>query len=508
MSPDSDSITIAKLYRLKEDGSNWAVYRDRTTDYLKSKGLRSHLNGRVKEPIEIVERINESTNTIQFFKPDDTAFATPLSDKDVGKLEDAACEYDKNQGLGSDVLNNTVPTSIYREIHHLTTLAAKWKALHDMFEHRGNVVQIDLLTKLQSARYTGGSMRAFLSQLTEWRNDLLDNDYNLSDSQFVTYITSSLASTPDYRMFISAIEGAAEVAGTTLTSEVLKKRLIAEHEARNGINSNATSSGSGSTALASSRGNGKRMEYYCTICNVNGHSKERCFAEGGGRHDQAPEWYKRKQAERLAQEGKTQNTTSTPTGPTTANVSTTTSTIYSCVAEGPPQLRSPVAMAATTNDHQGTILDCGASDHFTPFRHLLTDYVDIHQYSRVADNHTTHVAGKGTMIVELPMGPGQPPTKLTLMNVYYVPSFVFTLISTTRMDLAGFTILKRDGLSTITAPDGVIIGRVPLIRGLYRVTDPISNSDGSTPLHANVTTISSTTNHSNSITTSLHLQRL
>ncbi|KAJ2923300.1 hypothetical protein H1R20_g13796, partial [Candolleomyces eurysporus] len=109
------------------------------------------------------------------------------------------------------------------------------------------------------------------------------------------------------------------------------------------------------------------------------------------------------------------------------------------------------------------------------------------------------------MIVELPMGPGQPPTKLTLMNVYYVPSFVFTLISTTRMDLAYLTILKCDGLSTITTPDGVIIGRVPLIQGLYCVTDPISNSNSSTPLRANVTTISSTTNHSNSITTSLSL---
>ncbi|RXW13584.1 hypothetical protein EST38_g12270 [Candolleomyces aberdarensis] len=168
MSPAGDSLSISKLYKLKEDGSNCAVYRGGTTDYLKGKGLHCHLNGRVKKPIEVIECINESTKATQFFNPTDTAFTTPLSDKAVEKLEDAACDYDKNEGIGSDVLNNTLPTSIYRKIQTCRTLAEKWSALQAMFEHRGNIVQIDILTKLQSARYTSGSMQAFLSQLTEW----------------------------------------------------------------------------------------------------------------------------------------------------------------------------------------------------------------------------------------------------------------------------------------------------------------------------------------------------
>jgi hypothetical protein len=172
MSPGSDTVNITKLYRLKEDGSNWAVYRDRTTDYLKSKGLRSHLNGRVTKPIEVVEKWDESLSRTIFYKPDDTKFENPIALSDVAKYEESASEYDRLEGIGSDVLNNTIPTSIYREIHHFSTLAKKWKALQAMFEHRGNVVQIDILTKLQSARYTSGSMRSFLSQLTEWRNDL------------------------------------------------------------------------------------------------------------------------------------------------------------------------------------------------------------------------------------------------------------------------------------------------------------------------------------------------
>ncbi|RXW11527.1 hypothetical protein EST38_g14328 [Candolleomyces aberdarensis] len=489
MSPGSDAVNLSKLYRLKEDGSNWAAYRDRTTDHLKGKGLRSHLNGRVKKPIEIVERFNNSTNAIQYFQPSDAAFATPLTDDDIEKFEVAACEYDKNEGIGSDVLNNTLPTSIYREIQTYKTLAEKWSALSSMFEHRGNVVQFDILARLQNARYQGGSMRSFLSQLTEWRNQLLDNDYTLSDSQFVTYITSSLAPNTEYRTLISAIEGAAEISNASLTSEVLKRRLIAEHEARNGINSNATTSASGSTALAASHskdtkgGKKKKTEYHCTICNVNGHSKERCYAEGGGRHDQAPEWYKKKQAERLAQEPKNANA---------ATTSTAAKSSYTCVVEGFPRSFNPIALSAskTPDNYQGIILDCGASDHFTPYRHLLTNFVELREHTRVADNRATFVEGRGTMVVEIPMGNGQPSTTLTLTNVYCVPSFVFTLISTTRMDLAGYGILQKGGMATITAPDNTTIGRVPLTRGLYRVTDPLGGSDGSGPLRANSITMS------------------
>jgi hypothetical protein len=101
----------------------------------------------------------------------------PLSSIAVDHYETKATKYDKNEGIGSDILNNSIPTTVYREIHHLLTLCKKWSALCEMFEHRGNTVQIDILMKLQSAKYSGGSMRSFLSQLTEWRDDLLDNDY-------------------------------------------------------------------------------------------------------------------------------------------------------------------------------------------------------------------------------------------------------------------------------------------------------------------------------------------
>ncbi|RXW16152.1 hypothetical protein EST38_g9701 [Candolleomyces aberdarensis] len=324
MSPTSNLLSISKLYKLKEDGSNRAIYQDRTTDYLKGKGLRCHLNGCVKIPIKVVEHFNKSTNVTKFFNPTDTAFATPLSDKAIEKLKDTAFNYNKNKCIGSDA----------------------------MFKHHRNIVQIDILTKFQSADYTSGSMRAFLSQLTEWQNNLLNNNYTLSDSQFVTYITTSLSTTSDYHMFISAIEGTAKVTSTMLTSEVLKKWLKAEHKARNRTNSNDTTSRLATTALAASCSKDtkgrkkKKSEYFCTICNVNGHSKKRCFAEGGGRHNQAPEWYKKKQVEQLTNV----NTTLTSTTLKATNVSTVAKN-HSCAVECLPSNTDEISAAKLETQH-------------------------------------------------------------------------------------------------------------------------------------------------------------
>ncbi|KAJ2918787.1 hypothetical protein MD484_g1572, partial [Candolleomyces efflorescens] len=486
MSPDADG-TVTKLYKLKDDGSNWAVYRDRTMDLLKGKGLRSHLNGRVTKPVEPMEIWDAGTKKTRWFRSDDPNFETPLSIAEVNVLEEAAAEYDKREGIGSDIINNSIPSSVYREIYKHSTLHAKWEALSEMFEHRGNTVQLDILAKLSSAKYTSGSMRNHLSQLTQWRNDLLDNDYDLSDSQFTTYIISSLAGQADYRMFISAIEGAAEIVGKPLSSDVLKRRLITEHESRNSINSNSATA-SGTTALAvpgtekakgkEKKARKKKSEYHCTVCDANGHTKERCYAEGGGRHDQAPEWYKKKHADRFAPEAKSANVASSSSSSTSS---------YTCVVEGVTLSFGSNALSASKvpESYQGTILDCGASDHFTPFRSDLTDFVELHEHTRVADNRATYVMGRGTMKVELPMGKGQSPTTLTLTNVYCVPSFVFTLISIPRMDLAGYSVLQKGGMSVVRAPDDTVIGRVPLLRGLYRVTDPTGGAGASTPLRAN-----------------------
>jgi hypothetical protein len=44
------------------------------------------------------------------------------------------------------------------------------------------------------------------------------------------------------------------------------------------------------------KGKGKvKNDKKCTNCKKKGHTKENCFAKGGGRADQAPDWWKERQ---------------------------------------------------------------------------------------------------------------------------------------------------------------------------------------------------------------------
>ena len=80
--------------------------------------------------------------------------------------------------------------------------------------------------------------------------------------------------------------------------------------------------------------------------------------------------------------------------------------------------------------------------------------------------------------MELPNG-DQKPTPITLKNAYYSPHMAFTLMSVSCIDRAGFSLFIKGGACVIRSPKLNIISRVPLVRGLYH----ISNSPFSHRMH-------------------------
>ena len=75
-------------------------------------------------------------------------------------------------------------------------------------------------------------------------------------------------------------------------------------------------------------------------------------------------------------------------------------------------------------------------------------------------------------------------TRITLKEVYYSPIMAFTLISVSCVDRAGFSLLIKGGICEIRTSASNTIGRIPQVRGLYRISDTNSSSR---PIHtANV----------------------
>ncbi|TFK17574.1 hypothetical protein FA15DRAFT_710671, partial [Coprinopsis marcescibilis] len=172
------TIKVTKFLHLKEDGSNWLTYRDQTMHYFDEKGLYRHVRGSVKMPEELI--IHEG----RFYNPSDINYILPLSDSEINERENAVFAFHKLEGAGNAILDATLPPSIYRQIRPLKSLAKKWSKLCQIFEHHGDAVQEDLYTRIQNCKYKGGSMHAHLSYMSELRDQLIQNDYEITDANF------------------------------------------------------------------------------------------------------------------------------------------------------------------------------------------------------------------------------------------------------------------------------------------------------------------------------------
>ncbi|PPQ84652.1 hypothetical protein CVT24_006859 [Panaeolus cyanescens] len=145
-----------------------------------------------------------------------------------------------------------------------------------------------------------------------------------------------------------------------------------------------------------------------------------------------------------------------------------------CTRDVEPLKAPSYALQSLNPQYQGTVLDCGASDHYTPCRDSLTNFTPVKETTRVADGRIVDALGKGDLTITVPCG-NLGSTKVTLSDVYYVPTFSFTLVSIARiLHNSNCQILfKNSPLPTaiLVTESNVVFGRVPLTRGLFRITD-------------------------------------
>jgi Pol polyprotein, beta-barrel domain/GAG-pre-integrase domain/Zinc knuckle len=114
------------------------------------------------------------------------------------------------------------------------------------------------------------------------------------------------------------------------------------------------------------------------------------------------------------------------------------------------------------------VYDSRASSHMSPDRHRFTKFREIPPYPiAAADKAIFNATGIGDMRVAIPND--KVTNYITVKDVLYCKDLAFTLISLTKCDKAGFTVLLRDKHCMIRDPKGTTVGRIPLIGGLYKV---------------------------------------
>ena len=316
--------------------------------------------------------------------------------------------------------------------------------------------------------------------MTELKERLAKMNAPISDESFVAYLRISLSLAPSFRNLFTTLSTTARQTGKKLTPADVIWHLTEEAtsvEIKDTINkSNAVMMATTSKSKDGKGKNKSKSNVLCTNlsnCGHHGHTKDQCFEEGGGKADQAPEWWKKKKAKE--KKASVNVAKEKPAEPDNFAMLATTipddQTALTCTSDFHSE-------AHAASNYSGIIIDSGASRKFFPDHSKFLNYQEFinHEPIRAADGPTFRALGKGDIQIMLP-NRNHKSTRITLKEVYYSPIMAFTLISVSCVDHAGFSLLIKGGICEIRTATSIIIGCIPQIRGLYCV------SDSKTPSH-------------------------
>ena len=269
---DNATIKVTQLPKLASDGENWLTYHERVLNAATAHGLRRHLVGTALQPSPIIEKDGKF-----YLSATDV---TPLTDEALEEHETSVDTWEQKEAQVRELIYNTVDSSSFLQIKGEKTVAALWKKLTSIHGNKDAQFEEYLLGKLQTACYAENEdMCTHLTTMNTLRERLSEIGSPISDVQFNAYIRTSLFLTTRYQPTLSTT---ARQTKTALSSDDLIWHLVEE---ANTIKLEANIN-KAHAALAIAHGKANKLK---------GHTHDNCFAKGGGKEHEAPDWWKQKQ---------------------------------------------------------------------------------------------------------------------------------------------------------------------------------------------------------------------
>ena len=205
--PDLSSTSLTNqasaIPKLSADGLNWLSYSERVMNYLTSKGLKRHLLGTTRKPVDLIERDGG------YFAP---RHLGPLSDAEFEKHEEEQDEYEQKQASVHEILYRTIDHSTFIQVKNEPNAKAVWNKIISIHTNKGNMYETNLLTQLQNSRFVEGeNMREHLTKLTEIREKLSEIGCPISEESYIAYIRTSLSLAPNSHRKVQVL-GVTEIA--------------------------------------------------------------------------------------------------------------------------------------------------------------------------------------------------------------------------------------------------------------------------------------------------------
>lgn len=392
-----------------------------------SQVIESHLDD--KDLWEVVKGIEK--------KP--TAPATPTNSSSTDQ-EVATTEYEskleqwtKKAKKARKMIISTITASVMTYVEGVRDPAEMWKILEERYNPKTRVTLRQLQRQFNTIKMedNDGDMEKHLQQVERLKLQIEEQGEKVSESFYTSIL---LNSAPDkYQIAVSILENQDDV-----TPSVIINRLLEEYRKfSGGEGSKSKLAMLTNSTRKETRGNfkkGPKYEIKCNHCHRKGHLEVQC-------------WIKHPALRSMkgTNIGKSEKRT--------------------------------ISMRATTqidriskpNSNQTHwYLDSGASEHFSPHRHLFKTFQEIDKPIEVdTAEGTIHGTGRGS--IPITVIAGHEIQEIILKNVLYVPRMASNLLSTITLYDQGYEVVMKPGNGITILKEGILIANSVREGSLFRL---------------------------------------
>ena len=348
-----------RVPKLDASGKDWPLWKGRLELSLLARGLSEHLTG---TGIPIDPAVG---------KP--AGWSPATADELIAKQ---AYETDIKKWNEDDVIIRQqiavlIPDSLFIQLLSLSTAKEFFNVLKGQFGTRSLAVTVELRRQLGELKLKeGGDARAHIDELRKLQEELSSAGDPVSDKDFFNITFTSLPCS--YNNILSAVSTSMQLYQKTPTAHELMNLVINEYNRlllQNGGKSKSKSEDAafltdGNSWKGKQHQQKSRFPFACNNCGWNGHKKENCWEEGGGKAGQAPKNWKprgkkNKSGGESSKSGQKASTAEKKDEPDGVWLATTDSA-------GPATTRTTIEL-----------YDSGASQHMSPYCDHFVNFKSI-----------------------------------------------------------------------------------------------------------------------------------
>lgn len=392
----------------KLNDENWDIWRGHMQDNLEICNLWDIVTGIEQKPTDLYPDLLESWTT--------------------------------RERIAKVVIKNSLGSKDYKQVRHANTSACIWKTLASLHQATGAQGKMDLIWKFWNMRCEeGASVQEHIGEIRAIHRELADLGIFIENHLLALLLSKSLPSS--YESCVSTIfAGIKDL--EEADPEYVANKIVEEEMRRN------------SRSQEAHLVNPKR----CYNCGKPGHMKNECYAKGGGKEGQGPRQIaRRKKAEAESRKEQENNQVKLADE----------EVFYTSHMALLDYIQNENCFTSYSWSSESWIADSGASVHIANHREMFTSFTPKKSILNVAGGLTATVEGTGVVYMQGKIN-GQ--FKIfKLIDVLYVPTTRYCLISVPKIDKAGGRFICGNDKCTFWNTSGEAIATGYLEGNLYRV---------------------------------------